>query len=82
MAGSLNENDYSAIYYYDKACAIGHSFSCEKLGGMYEDGSEITRINKTLAKSYYKKCCDLVGGDRNLDGYSCEGYEKLSEQGY
>ena len=82
MAGSLNKNDYSAIYYYDKACAIGDSFSCHKLGSMYENGSEITRINKTLAKSYHKKCCDLVGGDRDWDTFSCEAYEKLSEQGY
>lgn len=82
VAGYNNEKDYSAIYYYDKACYLGHQTSCNTLGRMYDYGSEITRVNKTLAKSYYKRGCDLVGGDRNWDGYSCEGYEKLSEQGY
>ena len=83
MAGSINkyerEHYYEAAYYYDKACTLYDDNCCSFVGNMYYFGNEIP-VNKKLAKSYYKRSCDI--GTKEWRSDSCEFYETLADQGY
>ena len=63
-----------AVQYCEKGCSLKEGFACNSLGELYEDGIGIK--NKTTAKEYYGKACDL--GDQQ----GCDNYRKLNEQGY
>lgn len=56
---------------FKKDCNNGDAFACFFLGGAYKNGQEGLEQNKTMAKDYYGRACDL---DHQL---SCEYYQDL-----
>lgn len=82
-AGSINKYEfkhyYEAAYYYDKACTLYDDDSCSFVGTLYHFGDKIP-ANKKLAKSYYKRACDI--GTKEWRSISCDNYERLTDQGY
>ena len=64
-----------AASYFEKGCNLNEGISCKNLGISFEYGQGV-RQNRTTAKEYYGKACDLG----NQEG--CDNYRKLNEQGY
>lgn len=64
-----NNKDYStAKHLWEKACSQGKDVtSCYSLGYLYKEGLGV-RQNKTKAKEYYGKVCDL-GEQKGCDNY-------------
>lgn len=62
--------------YYEKACGeLDNSSACWALGNFYEEGRNGFKQNKSVAKEYYGKACDM--GNKG----GCDNYRKLNEQG-
>ncbi len=60
---------------FQKVCDGGVAGGCSNLGHLYYNGQGL-RQDKSRAKEYYGKACDL--------GHQpgCDNYKKLNEQGY
>ena len=64
-----------AVSYFEKSCNLKVDIACNNLGIAYNNGIGV-RQNRTTAKEYYGKACDLG----NQEG--CDNYRKLNEQSF
>ena len=65
-----------AKVYYEKACDLGDSISCNDIASLYEKGKGVP-IDMEKAKEYYAKACDFG------DYYMCNKYrEKFNKKEY
>ena len=65
---------YETFELFKKACDLKYGVSCAILGGLYYEGQGV-RQNKSIAKEYYGKACDL--GNQ----VGCDYHKELHEKG-
>ena len=65
---------YETFELFKKACDLKYGVSCAILGGLYYEGQGV-RQDKSIAKEYYGKACDL--GNQ----VGCDYHKELHEKG-
>lgn len=71
---SVVENHQQAFLYYDRGCKLNNGGACFGVGFYYDEGKG-AKQNKSTAKKYYGKACDL--GEQ----MGCDNYKMLNEKG-
>ncbi len=60
--GGVRRKDATAARYYQRACGLGDSDGCQRLGQMYEFGKGVAR-NDVEAQRNYLRACRLLNED-------------------
>lgn len=79
FGSGVDKDEFKGLKYTKLGCSYGNSYACRDMAFYYVAG-EIVRQNKSLAKEYFGKSCDLAEKFNDYNG--CEHYKRLNEQGY